>query len=180
MTALRLATAAALVALLAGSAQGAAPAPLIGKVDVVYDGGTFALVGGQKVRIFGVTAPGRLQLCQKQAAQRSGVSLCVPCGEGSRRALEGLILGKEVHCERRGESDDEVVGECAYGRIKIGPWMLTRGHAVVDGTLMERKDIKAYVGSHNAAKRAHEGLWATTFIPPADWRNHKQRLECER
>ena len=155
-------------------------APITGKVEFVQDGDTFSLVGGQKVRIFGLDAPGLRQRCQQHAANASGSALCVPCGEGARRALEDLILGKEVQCEFRGESDGQVVGECAYGRVKVGPWMLAHGYGVVDGQYMERNDIKAYVGTQRAAKEANTGLWAMSFIPPADWRNHKQRLECER
>lgn len=161
-------------------AHAAQPVPLAGKVEAVHDGETFSLVGGQKIRIFGVDAPGFRQRCQKNALDASGFSPCIPCGEYARRALEGLILGKEVRCERRGESDGQVVGECAYGRIHVGPWMLTHGHAIVDGEYMRKTDLAAYVGAQMGAKHANEGIWSMTFIPPADWRNHKQRLQCER
>ena len=177
---LRLSTAVVLMSLLVGFAQGTAMAAITGKVAVVQDGETFSLVGGQTIRIFGLDAPGLRQRCQQNALHASVVSLCIPCGEGARRALEDLILGKEVQCEPRGENDGQVVGECAYGRVKVGPWMLARGYGVVDGEYMERKDLKAYVGTQRAAKQANAGLWAMSFIPPADWRNHKQRLECER
>ncbi|MBX7200312.1 MAG: thermonuclease family protein [Rhodospirillaceae bacterium] len=177
---LRLPTAIILMSLVAGSAQGTDVAAFTGKVEVVQDGETFSLVGGQKIRIFGLDAPGLRQRCQQNAVNASRSSPCIPCGQSARRALEDLILGKEVRCERRGESDGQMVGECAYGRVKIGPWMLAHGYGVVDGEYMERRDLKAYVGTQRAAKEANTGLWAMSFIPPADWRNHKQRLECER
>ncbi len=58
--------------------------------------------------------------------------------------------------------------------------MLTHGRAVVYEQYLRKKDRSVYIGSQSGAKRANEGIWAMTFVPPTDWRNRKQRLECER
>lgn len=169
-----------LATLTAAPTLGAPAVRLEGVVAKVHDGDTFTLVSGQKIRVFGIDAPELHQQCRAGAIHAPGPSPCVPCGEASRQALEELILGKEVRCESRGQSYDRMVGECTVGKIQVGPWMLTHGHAVVSEQYLKKKDRAAYVGAQSGAKRANEGIWAMTFIPPADWRNHKQRLECER
>ena len=161
-------------------ALGASVVRIDGVVAKVHDGDTFTLVGGQKIRVFGIDAPELHQQCRADAIHAPGPSPCVPCGEAARQALEELILGKEVRCESRGQSYDRVVGECAVGKVQIGPWMLTHGNAVVYEQFLRKKDKTSYLGAEAGAKRANEGIWALTFVPPSDWRNHKERLECER
>jgi endonuclease YncB( thermonuclease family) len=158
---------------------GAPSHAISGKVKAVHDGDTFTLEGGQRVRIFGIDAPELHQQCRADAVHAPGPSHCVPCGEAARTALEGLILGKEVHCGNRGRSYDRVVGECSVGKTQIGPWMLTHGQAVVYQQYLRKGDRAAYLGAEAGAKRANEGIWAMTMIPPAQWRK-RARLECER
>ena len=162
------------------SASAAAPSVTAGKVVAVHDGDTFTLAEGQKIRVFGIDAPELRQLCRADAVHSAGSPSCVPCGDASRKVLEGLILGQVVSCKSRGQSYDRVVGECAVGEIQIGPWMLSHGYAVAYEQFLRKKDRGAYLGAAASAKRAGTGIWAMTFIPPANWRNHKQRLQCER
>ncbi len=157
-----------------------APQELSGKVTAVHDGDTFTINGTTKIRVFGIDAPELKQQCRADAIHAPGPSPCVPCGESAREALEGLILGKEVRCGNRGQSYDRVVGECTTGKIQVGPWMLTHGHAVEYRQYLRKADRAVYMGAEAGAKRANEGVWAMTVIPPADWRNRKMRLECER
>lgn len=58
--------------------------------------------------------------------------------------------------------------------------MLTHGNAVVYACFLLKGDESTYLGAAASAKRASEGLRSMTFVPRSDWRNHKQRLECER
>ncbi len=169
-------------AILAGLRQNLAVAAdtIVGKVVVVHDGDTFTLEGGRKIRIFGIDAPELRQQCRADAIHTPRPSPCIPCGETSRLALAELIQGQELRCENRGQSYDRIVGECTVGKIQLGPWMLTHGLAVMYEQYLRKRDRAAYVAAQSGAKRANEGLWAMTFIPPADWRNHKQRLACER
>ena len=150
-----------------------------GKVVAVHDGDTFTLVGGQKIRVFGIDAPELRQQCRADAIHTPGPSPCVPCGEASRLALEELILNKEVHCEDRGRSYDRLVGECTIGKVQVGPWMLSHGWAVAYESFLKKTDKPAYMGAQSGAKRANEGIWAMTWVPPAQWRK-RARLECER
>lgn len=157
-----------------------AAADIKGVVSTVHDGDTFTLNGKTKIRVFGIDAPELKQQCRLDAIHKPGASPCVPCGQSSRVALEKLILGKEVICKDRGKSYDRIVGECTFGKTPIGPWMLTHGNAVVYAQFLKEGDRSTYMGAEASAKRATEGIWAMTIVPPADWRNHKQRLECER
>jgi endonuclease YncB( thermonuclease family) len=152
---------------------------LTGKVTAIHDGDTFS-IGHTKIRVFGIDAPELHQQCRLDAIYNPGPSPCVPCGEQARDKLAGLVLGKEVICIDRGKSYDRIVGECSVGKIQIGPWMLSSGQAVAYTQFLKKGDRAAYIGAEASAKRAAEGLWSETFIPPADWRNHKMRLECER
>lgn len=152
---------------------------LAGTVTRVHDGDTFS-IGKQRIRVYGIDAPELNQQCRADAINEPGPSPCVPCGHMSQEALSKLIMGKQVHCIDRGKSYDRVVGECAVGEIQIGPWMLSNGWAVAYPQYLHGVQKREYLGAESGAKRANAGIWSTTFVPPSDWRNHKQRLECER
>lgn len=160
----------------------AAPASaetITGMVTRVHDGDTFS-IGERRIRVFGIDAPELNQQCRADAIYDAGPSVCVACGTASRDHLATLILDKEVSCTRRGKSYDRIVAECSVGEIHIGPWMLSHGFATTYKDFLTRRDLHEYGGAEAAAKRAGAGLWSMTFIPPADWRNRKARLECER
>ena len=154
-------------------------ADLSGLVKTVHDGDTLTIQSGQRIRLFGIDAPELRQKCRADAVHQPGPAACVPCGEQARVALENLVLGKEIHCLDRGKSYDRIVGECTVGEVQMGPWMLTHGWAVAYESFLKKADKPAYLGAQSAAKRANEGIWAMTWIPPAQWRK-KARLECER
>jgi Micrococcal nuclease (thermonuclease) homologs len=146
---------------------------IVGIVTAIHDGDTFS-IGKQRIRVFGIDAPELHQQCSPAPGQ------CSPCGEAAREALSAMILGKEVRCADRGRSYDRVVAECIVDGAAIGPAMVAQGQAVVYRQFLKKADKPAYLGAEAGAKRAGEGLWAMTWVPPADWRKHRARLECER
>ena len=152
---------------------------IAGVVAAVHDGDTFT-IGKQKIRVFGIDAPELNQQCGADAVHARGPSPCVPCGHQSRDALSHLIAGKEVTCTKRGQSYDRMVAECRFGELNIGLWMLSHGEAVTYRQFLKKRDRRDYLGAEAAAKGERAGIWSQTFIPPADWRRHKMRLECER
>jgi endonuclease YncB( thermonuclease family) len=176
---LRLALA-AVSALLVARMPAALATDISGVVTAVHDGDTFTIDGRTKIRVFGIDAPELRQQCRLDAIHRPGPSPCVPCGEHARDALAGLLMGKTVTCVDRGKSYDRAVGECTVGKIEVGLWMLSSGQAFVYRQFLKKGDRSAYNGAEASARRAAEGVWSMTVIPPADWRNHKARLECER
>jgi endonuclease YncB( thermonuclease family) len=161
------------------SLPAAAAETFSGVVTRVHDGDTFTIAGVGRVRMFGIDAPELDQQCRADAIHEPGPSSCVPCGHMSRDALAAMTLHKEVHCIDRGKSYDRTVGECTVGDLHLGPWMLSHGRAVSYTQFLRSRDKREYVGAESGAKRAGAGIWSTTFIPPAEWRNHKARLECE-
>ena len=155
-------------------------ADVTGVVTAVHDGASFVIDGQTEVKVFGIDAPDLAQRCRADAIYEPGPAPCVPCGEHARRALASLLEGKRVTCKDRGRSGAAITGECTQGKILVGPWMLSQGWAVVFEPPLERGERPVYFGAQNSAKRASAGLWSTTFIPPAAWRDQKQRLACEK
>ena len=147
-----------------------------GTVTAVHDGDTFTLDGHRRGRIFGIDAPELAQQCRDDAIHTPDPSSCVPCGQEARQALETLLTGKEVIRTDRGKSYDRIVGECSVGKIQVGPWMLSHGWAVAYETFLRRADKLAYISAQSGAK---EGIWAMTWVSPAQWRK-MARLECEK
>ena len=154
-------------------------ADIAGVVTEVRDGNSL-IIGGTRIHLFGIDAPALEQLCRADAICEPGPSPCFPCGAWARDKLAGLVLNKDVHCIDRGKFEDGISGDCTAGKILVGPWMLTNGHAVLDRQALQPKDRATYIGAEASGKRAAMGMWSMTFIPPSDWRNKKLRLACER
>lgn len=144
----------------------AAPASAAGTVSGrgrVLDGDTVA-IGKQHVRLRGIDAPEREQLCKPLSGGTAA------CGRQAATVLKTLIADRPLTCR--------IVEEDSYGR-KVGfcsvaakgkdpaqelnRAMVLQGWAVAYWT----DDFKA---EEKAAKAAGRGLWAMRFQPPEDWR----------
>ena len=165
---------AAMILAFAVVAQTVSAETLTGSAKTVHDGDTLTLATGQRVRLFGIDAPELKQQC------KAG-DTCRPCGEEAREVLKSLATGPLV-CEGRGESYDRIVVVCAAGEVEQSLAMLEAGQAVAYGQYLKKYDPlrENYLCAEAAAKKAGLGIWGTKFIPPGDWRNHNQWLECER
>jgi len=140
------------------SPQGMPSGPVTGRSRVI-DGDTLD-VGNRRIRLAGIDAPEREQLCTG-AAQQS-----VPCGEIARDTLEDLVGRGPVTCSPL-EQDryGRVVATCQFGGADLGEVMVGAGQAVDNGR---------YAALEHEAAVARRGIWAGTFDLPADWRRAHQ------
>ena len=133
-------------------------ADIVGAARIV-DGDTL-VVGGTRVRIFGIDAPERDQTC-RDAAGRDFV-----CGPVSRAALAAIIDRRPVRCtvldtDRFGRR----VARCRAGETDIAAAMVEQGMAFA-----YRRYSRDYVRDENSAQRMARGFWGGSFDYPWDWR----------
>lgn len=134
-------------------------ADLYGGAEVI-DGNTL-VVGGQRVRLFGIDAPDLEQTCDWPKKT-------IECGKISRSAVLDLIAGVErISCKTRGrDHDGRWIAVCYADGSDIGRNMVHTGWALAD-----RKQSLNYVRTEHRAKDAKRGLWRGTFDPPRVWRS---------
>lgn len=131
----------------------------------VVDGDTLE-VQGQKVRLHGIDAPEKDQLCQRRKGS------AYHCGLVSLVALEELLDGQPVTCEAKDRDRyGRVVARCFVGQphADLSGWMVRQGLAVA-----YLKYSADYAPQEAVARGAHLGLWAGTFVPPSEWRKGRR------
>ncbi|MBP1804799.1 thermonuclease family protein [Rubellimicrobium aerolatum] len=125
----------------------------------VIDADTFD-VGGTRVRLHGVDAPEKAQVCQDAKGEPWA------CGAWSVGEARMLWDGREASCERL-DTDryGRAVSRCAVGREDIGRTLVARGIA-----LAYRDYSTDYVAQEELARRARLGVWQGEFQRPQDYR----------
>lgn len=126
----------------------------------VLDGDTVE-VSGEKVRLHGIDAPERDQVCLKG-------DVPVACGREATEALRDMIDGRSVTCE--GSKHDRygrLIGVCRVDGVDLNGMMARTGHGVA-----YRKYSRDYVGEEAMAKAEKLGLWGSEFMMPWEWRKH--------
>jgi len=152
------------VLLLAGAAYVAAllePAPgMLAGRPAVSDGDTLRL-GGERVRLVGIDAPERDQICQ-DAGGRDWA-----CGTAARDRLAALVAGGRLTCT--GEGHDRYGRVLASCRTAAGvdpaARLAAEGLAVAD---------RQYEAEEAAARAAGRGLWGGAFDRPEAWRERSR------
>ncbi|WP_395612110.1 thermonuclease family protein [Allosphingosinicella sp.] len=142
----------ALTAFGAGGSRGTAVA-----VRVV-DGDTLA-VDGQRIRLFGIDAPERDQMCE--AGGRS-----YACGRAAGEALARLIGDARPACaERDRDPYGRSVAVCRIAGRDLNRAMVAEGWAVA-----YTRYSRDYVRDEAEARRARRGLWQGRFERPEQYR----------
>lgn len=157
--------------LAAATAAGAA-APAAAEVNrgraTVVDGDTLRIAGRQ-VRLRGLDAPERNQLCLR----RDGTTW--PCGREAIARLEELIDGRPVSCADDGSERRRLpAAACGVRGTDINRWMVRHGWATATGG-----EGGEYAVEEATARRRGLGIWDGTFVPPERWRKGDRLPEEE-
>ncbi|MGV8936707.1 MAG: thermonuclease family protein [Allorhizobium sp.] len=123
------------------------------------DGDTLA-AGAERLRLRGIDAPERHQLCGDPGAKAWA------CGEAARQALAGFSGASDLVCVGAGRDRyRRLLVTCSDGNSDINGAMVRLGLAVSYGD---------YQGEEQAARLDGKGLWSGAFERPQDWRRRQQ------
>jgi len=125
----------------------------------IIDGDTIH-IDNNKIRLNGIDAPEKKQICTKSGDEYS-------CGSVSTEALIKKIENKPVICHVASNKDryGRFIGVCFVGGTNLNKWMVINGYAVA-----YRRYSKDYVQDEEYAKKHKLGLWAGIFLEPEKWR----------
>jgi endonuclease YncB( thermonuclease family) len=134
--------------------------PITGRAWVV-DGDTIR-IAGVPIRLAGIDAPEKAQTCTDP---NGGAWLC---GAAATRQLRERIRGQNVTCRPRAlDRYGRVVATCSLADgSDLNAWLVRGGWAVASGF------SRIYVSEEAEAIAAKRGIWAGSFITPAEWRRH--------
>ena len=125
---------------------------------LVVDGDTIE-VAGERVRLHGIDAPERRQLCSVGGSDWR-------CGESATLALAHEARDHTVVC--KGNERDRygrIIAVCFAGATDLNAMMVREGFA-----LAYRRYSQDYVGEEESARIASKGVWRSSFIEPWKWR----------
>ncbi len=125
----------------------------------IVDGETLAL-GEQVVRLSGMSAPMRGEVCRRADGES------FDCGGASAAALMRLVVGRPVTCRIVGrDAFGRGIGHCEAGGTDLGRTLVGSGFAVATGSAMRNAET--------AARQGGSGLWANRSGSPQDWRSRE-------
>ena len=131
---------------------------ITGSVRVI-DGDTIG-IGQLRVRLEGIDAPEVGQTCQA----KGGATW--PCGSAAATALEKLIAGNPVRCDRRGlDKYGRTLAVCFARGRDINADMVRQGLAWAFV-----KYSSSYVKEEAAARAEQRGIWQAATTPAWDYR----------
>ena len=125
---------------------------VVGRASVI-DGDTVN-VQGQRVRLYGIEAPARNQLCSDPKGRQWR------CGDKAALAFFDHIGVRPIACEQKSRGrNNEIIAICYQGGKDINSWLVSNGWAKAD-----RQASDLYVFEENEAKRARLNLWAGSIV----------------
>ncbi len=139
---------------------------------VVTDGDTIK-INNNKIRLFGIDAPEKKQLCEKIFLTISFISFKkkYPCGEISTEKLKKLINKNIIKCHVEGQDRyQRKLAICYRNKLNINSWLVRNGYAV-----SYQKYSKKYLSEEIEAKKDKKGMWQGEFEMPWDWRKNAKK-----
>ena len=141
------------------------PASVSG-TPLVLDGDTLDF-NGLRVRLFGIDAFERDQLCARADGSRYG------CGQVARETLMVAIARAPVTCVRRDvDQYGRMVAVCRTRDDDLAARVVAEGSA-----LAYRKYSNDYVDEEDVARQAKRGVWSGSFEAPWDYRRSGERKD---
>lgn len=130
--------------------------------------GDMLVVAGTTVRLMGIDAPDRGQMCKNRYGHE------LDCFTISRDVLETLVKGEEVECTLADQNRHrQMMGECRVRGVDLGGAMVARGWAFQFwGLTAAYQKAEAYAQSHKM------GLWAGRVEKPWEWRSRRLREQA--
>jgi endonuclease YncB( thermonuclease family) len=130
---------------------------VVGRAAVVA--GDLLKVADTTVRLSGIEAPERAQLCGKDAGKWR-------CAEAARSALSKVVAGRPVRCRLSGtDSGGSPLGHCSIDSVDINADLVRQGYAFAEGGASSR-----YAGHEKDARTAKAGMWIADIQRPAEFR----------
>jgi endonuclease YncB( thermonuclease family) len=140
-----------------GAAGLAAGQEVVGRASVVA--GDALKVAGTTVRLSGIEAPERAQLCGKDNSKWR-------CAEAAQAALLKVVGAPSVRCRLSGaDKAGHPRGYCAIDRVDINAELVRQGFAFAEGGGSGR-----YGGQEKDARSAGAGMWVGEIQRPAEIR----------
>ena len=136
----------------------------------VIDGDSLE-INNYKIRLFGIDAPEKKQICKKPYLIISflialGFQKKYECGLLATNQLKKLINNKTVKCIS--ESKDRYnryLSICYLKNKDINSWLVKNGYAVA-----YKRYSKKYILEEQHAEKNKLGIWQGTFQNPEEWR----------
>ncbi len=133
----------------------------------VIDGDTIR-INNFKIRLFGIDAPEKKQLCKKRFLTISFLSFQkdYKCGVVSANKLKNKIKKQIITCKTISKDRyQRHIAICYLKKLDLNKWMVKNGHAIA-----YKRYSKKYLSDQNFAKENKLGLWQGKFIVPEKWR----------
>ena len=125
-------------------------------------------INNNKIRLFGIDAPERKQICKKPYLIISFLNFQrnYECGLMATNELKKFINNRIIKCIS--ESKDRYnryLSTCYLKNKDINSWLVKNGYAIA-----YRRYSKKYVLEEQYAEKNKLGIWQGTFQNPEEWR----------
>ena len=145
---------------------------IISGYAIVIDGDTIK-INNHKIRLYGIDAPEKKQLCKRIFFNISFLSFEKKylCGEVSTKKLKKLVNNKKIKCHIKGKDRyKRKLAICFKHKLSINSWLVRNGYAVA-----YKKYSKKYLDEEFDAKNDKLGIWQGTFEMPWNWRKNVKK-----
>ncbi len=126
----------------------------------IQDGDTLR-IGEQVIRLIGMDAPENGQDCERNGRSYN-------CGATAENKLRSILRDGVICTGDEFDDFGRLLAKCRAGDLDVSAEMVRSGWA-----LAFRKYSTTYVSEEDAARSAHVGMWAGTFIPAWEFRAAK-------